>query len=372
MSSRYQRIAEQILDTAGIKINGSDPWDVHVHDDRFYRRVLTRGELGIGESYMEGWWDCVQVEELIFRILKYNLDEQVRRKYNILITHLWASLFNLQSRRRAFIIGERHYDLGNDLFQSMLDQRLNYSCGWWKDARNLEEAQTGKLELICRKLYLKPGMRVLDIGCGWGAFGRYAAEKYQVEVVGITVSKEQVELGRKLCEGLPVEFRLLDYRSMDEKFDRIVSVGMVEHVGVKNYRTFFGVAERCLKDDGLFLLHTIGNIRSVKSVNPWTHRYIFPNGMLPSVAQIGRAMENLFVLEDWHNFGIDYYKTLMAWYRNFDENWPEILDRYPPYFYRMWKFYLLSSAGGFKAGRNQLWQLVLAKRGVPLGYQSVR
>jgi cyclopropane-fatty-acyl-phospholipid synthase len=255
----------------------------------------------------------------------------------------------------------------------MLDKRMNYSCAYWKNAQNLDQAQENKLELICRKINLKPGMRVLDIGCGWSAFGKYAAEKYDVKVTGITVSKEQVELGRKFCEGLPVEIRLMDYRGLNEKFDRIVSVGMFEHVGYKNYRTFFETANKCLTEDGLFLLHTIGTNKSEDTLDIWSEKYIFPNGMLPSVAQIGKTIENLFVMEDWHNFGTDYDKTLMAWYNNFDKNWEKIKDKYSERFYRMWKYFLLSSAGSFRSRRrSQLWQIVLSKNGVPGGYQSVR
>lgn len=250
---------------------------------------------------------------------------------------------------------------------------MNYSCAYWKNADSLDKAQEDKLELICRKLYLKPGMHLLDIGCGWGAFGKYAAEKYNCEVVGITVSKNQVELGRKLCDGLPVEFLLTDYRNVNEKFDRIVSVGMIEHVGYKNYKTFFEVANKCLKEDGLFLLHTIGNIKSEKVIDPWTDKYIFPNGLLPSVAQLGKAIEKLFVMEDWHNFGADYDKTLMAWYYNFEKNWDEIKKNYSERFFRMWKYFLLSAAGSFRSRiRNQLWQIVLSKNGIPGGYQSIR
>lgn len=279
----------------------------------------------------------------------------------------------MQSKRRAFIIGEKHYDLGNDLFQNMLDKRMNYSCAYWKDADSLDKAQENKLELICRKIYLKPGMRVLDIGCGWGAFGKYAAEKYNAEVVGITVSKEQVELGNKLSKGLPVEIRLLDYRDLNDKFDRIVSVGMIEHVGHKNYRTYFEVANKCLTDEGLFLLHTIGNTESGRAIDLWTNRYIFPNGALPSLAQLGRAIENLFIMEDWHSFGPDYDRTLMAWYQNFYDSWDRIKDKYSDRFYRMWKYFLLSSAGSFRSRiRNQLWQIVLSKNGVPGGYVSIR
>jgi cyclopropane-fatty-acyl-phospholipid synthase len=372
MGGKFREIAEEILGLADVKINGADPWDIRVQNEDFFRRALTEGELGIGEAYMDGWWDSDRVDETIFRILRARLDERIRRRLRILLRLFAARLVNLQSRQRAFLVGERHYDLGNDLYQNMLDRRLNYSCAYWHGARDLDEAQEKKLDLICRKLYLRPGMRILDVGCGWGAFGKYAAEKYGSEVVGVTVSKEQVTLGRELCAGLPVEFRLMDYRGLGGKFDRIVSVGMVEHVGCRNYRTFFKVAGDCLRDDGLFLLHSIGKNRSSRAVDPWTHKYIFPNGMLPSVAQLGRAIEGIFVVEDWHNFGCDYDRTLMAWYRNFSGNWKRIASRYSERFFRMWTYYLLSCAGAFRARRNQLWQIVLSKNGVLPGYVSVR
>ena len=372
MNNKYKKTVEEILGFAGIQINGSNPWDIRIHNEEFYRRAITEGELGIGESYMDVWWDVEKVDEFIYKVIRAQLDEKIRLKLSILIRLFIIRLFNLQSKRRAFIIGEKHYDSGNDLFQNMLDKRMNYSCAYWKDAGNLDEAQENKLELICRKLYLKPGLRVLDIGCGWGPFGKYAAEKYNVEVIGITVSKEQVRLGRKLCQGLPVEFRLLDYRDMNEKFDRIVSVGMIEHVGYKNYRTFFEVANKCLEDDGLFLLHTIGRLKSLKTIDAWTHKYIFPNSMLPSVVQLSKAFENLFIMEDWHNFGTDYDKTLMAWYDNFVNNWAKIKSQHSERFFRMWKYFLLSDAASFRARRNQLWQIVLSKHGIPGGYQSIR
>ncbi len=372
MSTDYKKTTEAILEFAGVKINGNAPWDIQVHNKRFFGRAIKEGELGVGESYMLGWWDSEKVDELVYRILSAKLDEKIRLKFSILLKLFSTSVFNLQSKRRAFIIGEKHYDLGNDLFQNMLDKRMNYSCAYWNKAGNLDEAQENKLEFICKKLYLEPGMKVLDIGCGWGAFGKYAAEKYGAEVTGITVSKEQAELGQKLCKGLPVEFRLKDYRDVNGKFDGIVSVGMIEHVGHKNYRTYFETANRCLKDDGLFLLHTIGNIKSTKSFDPWMHKYIFPNAMLPSLAQISKAAERLFVIEDIHNFGIDYDKTLLSWQHNFKNNWDKIKGKYEERFYRMWNYYLLSCAGSFRARRSQLWQVVLSKNGIPGGYQSVR
>ncbi len=371
-SQRYQSLLRDLLRPAGVDLDGKNPWDIQVHDERFYKRVMTQAELGLGESYMDGWWDAGQLDEFIYRILLSNLEDRVKRNYKVAFQLAGFQLINMQARRRAFIIGKRHYDLGNELFKRMLDKRMNYSCAYWKGAKTLDEAQENKLELICRKLYLKSGMKVLDIGCGWGAFGKYAAEKYGVKVVGLTVSKEQVSLGMELCKGLPVEFRLQDYRDVNEEFDRVVSVGMIEHVGYKNYSEFFKVAHRCLKADGLFLLHTIGSLRSVKSTDAWTHKYIFPNGTLPSVAQLAKAMEGLFVMEDWHNIGADYDKTLMAWHANFTNGWEAIKANYDERFFRMWKYFLLSSAGAFRARTNQLWQIVFSKGGVPGGYDSPR
>lgn len=372
MNNKYEKLTKEILELAGIQVNGHNPWDIRVHNKAFYRRVITEGELGLGETYMDGWWDADKLDELMTRILKARIDEKIKRNFSMWLRLLGATVFNLQSKHRAFIIGERHYDLGNDLFQNMLDRRMNYSCAYWKDAQNLEEAQENKLDLICRKLYLQPGMRVLDIGCGWGPFGKYAAARYNVQVTGITVSKQQVELGRKLCDGLPVDFQLMDYRNMYEKFDRIVSVGMLEHVGYKNYATFFEVANRCLHDEGLFLLHTIGDVKSSKTVNPWTDKYIFPNSVIPSVTLLGKAFENYFVMEDWHNFGVDYDKTLMVWYDNFVTNRSKTEGQISERFFRMWKYYLLTAAASFRARRIQLWQIVLSKSGIPGGYQSVR
>jgi cyclopropane-fatty-acyl-phospholipid synthase len=371
--NKYQSLVNKLLSLADIKVNGSNPWDIQVHDERFFKRAVTEVELGLGESYMDGWWDVEKLDDMIFRIIRADLQNKI--KYNLKVALQLSGFYfiNMQARRRAFIIGERHYDLGNDLFQNMLDKRMNYSCAYWKDADTLDKAQENKLELICKKLYLKPGMKVLDIGCGWGAFGKYAAEKYGVEVIGITVSKEQVALGRELCKGLHVEFRLRDYRDINEKFDRMVSVGMIEHVGNKNYREYFKIAERNLVDDGLFLLHTIGEVRSVNKTDAWTHKYVFPNGMLPSIAQLAGAMEGLFVIEDLHNFGADYDETLMAWYNNFNDNWNVIKNKYNERFYKMWKYFLLSSAGAFRArNKNQLWQIILSKNGILNGYNSIR
>lgn len=273
-----------------------------------------------------------------------------------------SRFFNPQKSSKAFEVGERHYDLGNDLFEAMLDHRMVYTCGYWNESDSLDEAQENKLDMVCRVLDLKPGQRVLDIGCGWGSFVRYAAENYGVEAVGITVSKEQEERAKELCEGLPVEIRLQDYREVDEPFDHIISLGMFEHVGSKNYRTYMEMVHRCLADNGIFVLHTIGSNISVRNTDPWVEKYIFPNSMIPSISQIGSAIEDLFIMKNWSNHGPDYDKTLMAWFRNFCENWGKLKENYSERFFRMWKYYLLSSAGSFRARKNHQWQIVLMKK----------
>ncbi|HHQ14970.1 MAG TPA: cyclopropane fatty acyl phospholipid synthase, partial [Chromatiales bacterium] len=262
------------------------------------------------------------------------------------------------------------YDIGNDLYEQMLDPWMNYSCGYWLQADTLEQAQQHKMELICRKLELEPGMKLLDIGCGWGGMARYAAEHYGVHVVGVTISGQQQQWAEERVRGLPVEIRCQDYREVDEIFDRIVSIGMFEHVGYKNYREYFRKCHAMLRKDGLMLLHTIGSNRTSLTIDPWLHRYIFPNGILPSIAQIGRAIESSFVMEDWHNFGVDYDRTLMAWHERIERAW-ERLDpqRYDERFRRMWRFYLLACAGAFRSRHTQLWQVVLSKGGRPGGYR---
>jgi len=372
-NDKLKQTVQRILNIAYIKINGNNSWDIKVHDDRFYQRVLAEGSLGLGESYMNGWWDCKRLDEFFYKILKADLSKKVKNSRQVKLNILKAKIFNLQSKSKAYNIGERHYDIGNKLYQNMLDKRLVYTCGYWKNAKNLDEAQKAKLDLVCKKIGLKKGMKVLDIGCGWGSFAKYAAEKYKVKVVGITVSKEQVKLARQLCKGLPVKIRLQDYRGLNEKFDRIVSLGMFEHVGVKNYKTYMKVVNRCLKDDGLFLLHTIGqNISKGSVIDPWMDKYIFPGAVLPSPKQITNASEGLFVLEDWHNFGTDYDKTLIEWQNNFKKNWNKLKRNYDERFKRMWVYYLLSCAGSFRARKNQLWQIVFSKNGIKGGYKSIR
>ncbi|NMG33344.1 cyclopropane fatty acyl phospholipid synthase [Azoarcus sp. TTM-91] len=370
-SSGAQRAIAKLLAEADVRIGGGRPWDMVIHDPRTADRILAQGSIGLGESYMDGWWDSPRLDEFFSRILYARLDEKVTA--GMALQSLRARLLNLQSLRRAWQVGQVHYDTGNDFFEAMLGSHMAYTCGYWAQARNLEEAQTAKLDLICRKLGLEPGMRLLDIGCGWGSLMKYAAERYGVSCVGVTISREQAERGRARCEGLPVEFRLMDYRDLgkdkNDRFDRVASVGMFEHVGRKNHRTYFEVARRCLPDDGLFLLHTIGKNLRRTHTDPWIDRYIFPNGDLPALGQITDAAEDIFIVEDVHNFGADYDRTLMAWHGNFEAAWPRFASQYGERFRRMWSYYLQACAGTFRARTTQLWQVMLSPLGIPGGYR---
>lgn len=360
---QHEKLIEQWLADTGVRINGPDPWDIRVRDDRFYARVLKDGSLGLGEAYMAGWWDCPRIDEFICRLLKGNLEDKIRGNLRTLLRYASTRLFNLQSPFRAGIIARRHYDLGNDLFFSFLDPRNQYSCGYFENTDDLEEAQRKKLDLICRKLDLQPADQVLDIGCGWGGLARYAAENYGCSVFAVNISEEQIRFARESCRDLPVTILSEDYRKIQGRFDKVVSVGMFEHVGRKNYRTFMKTVHRCLNEGGIFLLHTIGGNVSRVNCDPWIHRYIFPNGMLPSLAQIGRALEKLFVIEDVHHLGPHYEKTLLAWNDRFQKAWQRLAGRYDEVFKRMWEYYLLSCAGAFRARQIQVWQIVMTKAG---------
>ena len=357
-----KRVVE-LFRLAGIEINGNSPWDLQVHDDRFYKRLLSGGSLAAGESYMDGWWDAEALDELCSKVHRADLASKIG-KWETLWLALKACVLNRQTESRAAEVAQEHYDLGNDLYQAMLDRRMQYTCGYWKDAATLYQAQENKLRLICRKIGLEPGMSVLELGGGFGGLAHFMASEYGCRVVSYNISREQVAYGREWCRNLPVRFEQKDYREAahePELFDRVVSVGLCEHIGRKNYPAFLALAHEKLKARGLFLLHSIGSNVSLDYTDPWVDKYIFPNGMIPSIAQLGKAMEALWVVEDWHNFGPDYDKTLVAWWQNFDRAWPALEQKYGERFFRMWKYYLQGCAGGFRARRLQLWQIVLSK-----------
>ena len=371
---RIPKAIGDIFNSVGIVVNGSNPWDIQVFDSRAFDLILTKWSLGLGEGYMRSYWDCLDLEEFLYRLLKEDHNERVHgiAKLSLIYEILRAKLMNLQSKARAFMVGESHYDVGQDIFSAMLDKEMNYSCGYWQYAQDLDKAQLDKMELICQKLKLNPGDHLLEIGCGWGGFAHYAAQNYGVTVLGVTISKEQYLIAQERCRNQDVEIRLCDYRDLDGEFDKIVSIGMFEHVGEKNYKEYFKVASGLLKDDGVFLLHTIGSDVTTLRTDPWIEKYIFPNGKIPSIAEVGAAYEGYFVLEDLHNLGPDYETTLLAWHDKFIEKWPQYADKYGLVFYRMWRYYLLGCAAYFKSKQGQLWQMVFTKRSFSGSYRSIR
>lgn len=368
-----ERAIRGLLAEAGIHPGGENPWDIRVHNLDFYGRVLAGGSLALGESYMDGWWDCADLAGMFERLTRAGIQKRVRPA-SLIFPYVKEQLLNMQTRRRSWKVARQHYDRGNDLYAAMLDPYMQYTSAYWKGADNLADAQRNKLDLICRKLQLRPGMRVLDTGCGFGGFAKYAAERHGVEVYGVTLSQEQAAFGTELCKGLPVTLEVKDYRDVKERnFDRVASIGIMEHVGTKNYRAYLRQMARCLKDDGLMLLHTIGSEITGKVTDRWIAKYIFPNSILPSAAELTRATEQVLVLEDWHNFGASYAKTLLAWNANCEAAWEHLpAERYDERFRRMWRYYLLTCAGAFASRSIHLWQLVLSKGGVVGGYDAPR
>ncbi|GJM37198.1 MAG: cyclopropane-fatty-acyl-phospholipid synthase [Acidimicrobiales bacterium] len=352
-----ESVGRTILARAGVTVGGDAPHDIAVHDERFYDRALSDRELGLGESYQEGWWDANELDEFLTVVQTADLRSLVKPNLGMARAALGARVRNQQSKRRAAANAQAHYDIGNDLYERMLDKRMIYSCGYWREATDLDTAQEAKLDLICRKLGLERGMRLLDIGCGWGGFAQFAAERYDVHVTGISPAREQVAVARERTASLPVHIEQIDYRDVDGRYDRITSIGMMEHVGPKNLGTLFAKCRELLDPDGMMLHHTIGSNDWKTVGDPWFDKYIFPGGVLPSLGQIARAAEEHWSIEDVHNFGPDYDTTLMEWHRNISGRWHEI-PHYDERFRRTWDYYLLGSAAGFRSRSAQLFQIV--------------
>jgi cyclopropane-fatty-acyl-phospholipid synthase len=359
MSFRLRKQIERLLLDCDVTLNGNEPWDIQVFNDDLYARVLLNGSVGLGEAYMDGWWEASDLDGLIYRLLMAQLDRRVW-SWRDLVSCWVTRAFNLQRRSRAFLVGRSHYDVGNQLYEKMLDRRMIYSCGYWDVATNLDDAQEEKLKLVFGRLGLQPDQRILDIGCGWGGALEYAATRYRVRGVGITVSKNQVALASRRCDGLPIAFVLRDYRDLRGSFDHIYSIGMFEHVGSKNHRTYMDTVHRCLRPDGRFLLHAIGTAVSTSPTDPWINKYIFPNSMIPSQAQIATAIDGLFYIAGWQRIGSHYERTLLAWRANFEHHWQELSHAYTERFFRMWRYYLSASAASFRARRHDVWQVLLA------------
>lgn len=329
-----------------------------------WNRFLKEGLFGLGEEYIKGNWQVERLDELIVHLIENYAHTQSKWNIRILAYLAHSVLFNPQSGRGAFVVGERHYDLGNDLYRAMLDSSMSYTCGVWRGGQSLEDAQRMKLRTICEKLELSPGMRVLDIGCGWGNFAELAAQEYGARVVGLTISKEQAQFARERCKDLPVEIRLQDYREFSEPVDRVVSIEMIEAVGRKNLGRFYDTITRSLAPGGLFVLQAISaesfNSRSNVFLDQyvlWLLRHIFPNGYLPRPSDLVGPLTKGFSVEHQESFGHDYARTLLAWKENFDRNWPSLKAKYGERFWRIWQYYLQGCRAFFLTGRCNVYQL---------------
>ncbi len=381
MQALAERIITGVLEKADVRIGGDRPWDIAVHDKRFFMRAV-RGTMGVGESYMDGDWDAGSLIEFFRRTMGAGLQAHPLLRLNRLAKEIQARFRNLQTRDRSRAVAEEHYDLDHRMYSLFLGPWNQYTCCFFDGTRDLEQAEVCKLEMICDKLEIEAGDRVLDIGCGWGGFAKYAASTRGCKVIGISLSDEQIDYARSYTAGLPVEIHRLDYRDLPSSslgpFDKILICGMIEHVGYKNYRQLMQVVHTVLKDDGLFLLHTIGNRHNTVVVEPWTEKYIFRNSMAPSMRQLAKAAEELFVIEDWENYGHYYVPTLQAWHDNFNRNWDRIraLEGPRPFderFRRMWNFYLMSSRAAFEVEDLHLWHLVMTRYGSGRGvYDRVK
>jgi cyclopropane-fatty-acyl-phospholipid synthase len=371
VAKSVKAIVEEILDAAEIEINGSAQDSIQIHNPNFYKRVVQFRELGLGESYMDGWWECQAMDQMLTKLLNSDVHKRLKLSIPILWHFAKSILLNRQTLTKAAANAKFHYNIGNDLYERMLDREMVYSCAYWDGSPDLEAAQIAKMDLICRKLKLEPGMKLLDIGSGWGGFLRYTVKNYGVVGTGISPADQQIILAKEKSRGLNIEFQQLDYRKLTGKFDRIVSIGMMEHVGPKNYKTFFQKCEDLLEPNGMMLHHTITANTPTNSTNPFFDKYIFAGGILPSLTGLARSSEGKFIIEDVHNFGPDYDKTLMQWYKNINAKWSEI-PQYDLRFRKMWNFYLLASAAAFRSRSIQLLQAVFRPPHAAGKYLSVR
>lgn len=354
-------LLEPLLARAGVKVDGKEPWDIQVADQRFFRTVLTQGSLGLGEAYLRGWWTCNDLEELSYRLIRSGLYKTSLLLPQPVLANLLHATINQQSKEKSLRVAVQHYSLGNDVFLDFLGRHHLYSCGYFKDTDDLDVAQRQKLEKVCRLLDLRPGDRVLDVGGGWGEFARYAATQHGCEVTSINIADEQIKFAREYCKDASVEIRRCDYRDVTGRFDKIVVMAMLTHVGYKNYRGFMEVMDRCLEPGGLMLVESVGGHKSRKDCEPWINRYIFPGGVVPSLEQFDRAVAGLFARKALDEFGSSYVHTLRAWHRNFVQAWPAHRSRYDDRMRLMFEYFFLTVAGAFRAGYLLHWHLLFQK-----------
>lgn len=341
-----------------------------IKNDACFDKMFQKGELGTAESYMDGDWESNDLEYVLYTILDNHgsIVEKLKSQSWWLFYAFFVTQYKRFFSKNTLITSKQnikmHYDVGNDLYEKMLGQHMQYTCAYFhRPDMTLDEAQEAKMALIAKKLDLQPGMKVLDIGCGFGHMVNYIATRYDVQITGINISEAQLSHAKANFSRNNVRFLLQDYRDVDEKYDRIYSIGMIEHVGKANYPVYFDKCFDCLNDDGLILVHTITYSERLwisNETNSFIMKYIFPESELPHVSDFLQAYNNRWQLEDFQNFGMSYAKTLRSWRKNIG-NW-EGLDEYDERFRKMWNFYLQEMAAMFHHKTAGLGQFVFTKK----------
>jgi len=348
-----------------------NPITVKILDKKLHYKLLFRPDLYFGEAYSDG---SVVIENgTLTDFLDITLMNLGRGQFNFftkLINKLNGSyryLTNFNFIKKSKMNVAHHYDLSDNLYSLFLDQKKQYSCGYFESEKDtLETAQNNKIKHIIKKLNIQPNQRVLDIGCGWGSLAIDIAKNTNCEVTGITISENQFNYCKKKVKELNLEnqvsFKLIDYRQLNEKFDRIVSIGMFEHVGRKFYKNFFNQIVKLLNDDGVSLIHTIGSVNPPSDPHPWITKYIFPGGYTPSLSEVISPIENAgLIVSDIEVLKLHYSYTLRHWKENCIKNKGQIIKMFDEKFFRMWEFYLASCESAFKWGDQVVYQLQLTK-----------
>lgn len=378
----YKSHVISFLEKAGIAIGGPNDFDIHVNDDRFYEMFFKDRTVGAGEAYTEGFWDVKDLKLLAEKIfLSGKLDHQ----YGFL-NNLIYQLNKAQGKLKALFDIKKTYDHNIELYRAMLDKRLLYTCAYWNNidysVANLDLAQEQKLELVCQKLGLHQqpkGQSILDYGCGFAGFAKYAHEKYGAKVVGITISKLQYKVAKEICKGLPIEIRFQDYRDIPkgELYDHLVALGIIEHITVKNAREFILNAKSHLKNekyqDNRFVLHGMFTNGTEHRIDPWMEKYIFPGAEIFTFKHLFDMIHGVFYCQDFHPFGPDYSLTADAWYQRLEMNYGNLLpSEQNNEFMRTFEFYLKTASASFLTQRNNLMQMVLTHGPVINGLEPVR
>ena len=348
-----------------------NPIIIKILDKKLHYRLLFRPDLYFGEAYSDGniliengsLTDFLDIALMNLGRGEFNFFSKLINKLNG--SYRYLTNFNFIKKSKMNVA--HHYDLSDDLYSLFLDSKKQYSCGYFENKNDtLETAQTNKIKHIIKKLNIQPNQKVLDIGCGWGSLAIDIAKSTNCEVTGITLSENQFNYCIKKAKESNLEnqvtFKLIDYRELDEKFDRIVSVGMFEHVGRKFYKGFFKKIERLLNDNGVSLIHTIGSVKPPRDPHPWITKYIFPGGYTPSLSEVASPIEKAgLVVSDIEVLKLHYSHTLRHWKENCIKNKVKIIDMFDEKFFRMWEFYLASCEMAFKWGDQVVYQFQLTK-----------